>query len=54
MGLVSMVSFDPGQNFGSTSPLFSKYTSRKGDCVSGEQRGGDAETLSRIGVDHEN
>ena len=54
MGLVSMVSFDPGQNFGSTSPLFSRYTSRKGDCVSREQQGGDAKTLARIGVDHEN
>ena len=26
----------------------------KGDCVSEEQRGDDAETPSRIGVDHEN
>jgi len=49
-----MVHYHPRQNFGSTSPLFSKYTSRKGDCVSGEQRGGDAETLSRMGVDHGN
>ena len=24
------------------------------DCVSGEQQGGDAETLAQIGVDHEN
>ena len=54
MGLVSMVSFDPGQNFGSTSPLFSRYTSRKGDCVSEEQQGDGAETLPRIGVDHIN
>jgi hypothetical protein len=27
MGLVSMVYSDPRYNFGSTSPLFSKYTS---------------------------
>jgi len=28
--------------------------SYQGDCVSGEQQGGDAETLAQIGVDHEN
>jgi len=54
MRLVSMLYSYPRQNFGSTSPLFSKYTSRQGDCVSGEKQGDDVETLSRIGVDHEN
>jgi len=49
-----MLYSDPGQNFGSISQLFSKYTSRKGDCVSGEQRENDADTLSRMGVDHGN
>ena len=49
-----MLYSDPGQNFGNISPLFSKYTSRKGDCVSGEQRGNDADTLSRMRVDHGN
>jgi len=51
---ISMLYSDPGQNFGSISPLFSKYTSRKGGCVSGEQRRDDAETLSRMGIDHRN
>jgi hypothetical protein len=46
-----MVYSHPTQNFGSTSPLFSRYTSWLGECVSREQQGGDAETLSRIGVD---
>ena len=27
------------RNFGSSSPLFSRYTSCKGECVSGEQQG---------------
>ena len=49
-----MLYSDPGQNFGSISPLFSKYISRKGDCVSGEQRGDVTETLSQMGVDHGN
>ena len=39
MGLVSMLYSYPRQNFYSTSPLFSKYTSWQGDCVSGEQQG---------------
>ena len=54
LGSVSMVYFDPGQNFSRTSPLFFGYTISFPGCVFGEQRGGDAETLSRIGVDHEN
>jgi len=54
MVLVPMVWSYPKQNFGSTSPLFSKYTSRQGDCVSGEQQEGTVETLSRIGADHGN
>jgi hypothetical protein len=29
----------PRQNFGSTSPLFSRYTCYKEECVSGEQQG---------------
>ena len=44
----------PRQNFGGASPLFSGahslgYLPRR---VSGEQRGGDAEILSRNGVEH--
>jgi hypothetical protein len=39
MRLVSMLRSYPRQNFGSTSPLFSRYTSCKGECVSGEQQG---------------
>jgi len=54
MRLASMVRSYPRQNFGSTSPLFSRYTSWQGDCVSGEQRGGGAETLSRTGAGHGN
>jgi hypothetical protein len=54
MGLVSMLYSYLRQNFGSTSSLFSKYTSWKGDCVSREQQGDAAETLSRIGVEHGN
>ena len=54
MRLVSMFYSYPRQNFGSTSPLFSKYTSYEEECVSGEQQGGDAETLSGIGVEHGN
>jgi hypothetical protein len=42
------------QNFGSTSPLFSKYTSWKRDCVPGEQQECEAETLSQIEADHGN
>ena len=49
-----MLYSDLGQNFGSISPLFSKYTSRNRDCVSEEQWGRAAEILSRIGVEHGN
>ena len=52
-GVIFHVNSDPRRNFGSTSPLFSKYTSRRGGCVSGEQQGGDAETISQIEVDME-
>jgi hypothetical protein len=54
MGLVSMVYYDPRQSFGSTSPLFSGYTISLTGRVFGEQRGGAAEILSRIRVDHRN
>ena len=46
--------FDPGQNFGSTSTLLSKYTFRKGDCVSREQWGCAAKILTSIEVQHGN
>ena len=48
-----MLYSDPRQNFGSTSPLFSRYMSWKGECVFGEQQGGGAKTLSRIEAEHE-
>jgi hypothetical protein len=54
MGLVSMVSSDLGQSFGITSPLFSGYTISLPGRVFGEQWGGAAEILSRIGVEHGN
>jgi hypothetical protein len=54
MGLVYMLYSDPIQNFGNTSPLFFKYTSWKGECVSREQQGDDVETMSWIGVEHGN
>jgi hypothetical protein len=44
--LVSMVCIDLGQNFGSTSLLFSGYTFSLSGRVFGEQRGGAAEILS--------
>jgi hypothetical protein len=52
MGLVSMMYSDPRQSFGIISLLFSGYTISLPGCVFGEQRGGAAEILSRIGVDH--
>ena len=44
----------PRQNFGSTSPLFSRYTSRQiaERMCSGEQWGGATEILSQNGVEH--
>jgi hypothetical protein len=39
----------PRRNFGSTSLLFSRYTSRRGECASGEQQEGAAETPTRTG-----
>ena len=49
-----MLYSDPRQNFDSTSPLFSRYTYWKGECVFGEQQGGGAKTLSQIEAEHEN
>ena len=54
MGLVYMVHSDPSQSFGITSLLFSGYTISLSGRVSGEQRGGAAETLPQIDVEHEN
>jgi hypothetical protein len=47
MGSVSMLYSYPGQNFGSTSPMFSKYTPWKGDCVPEEQWEGEAKLCPR-------
>ena len=54
MGLVFMLYSDPRQSFDSISLLFSGYTISMLGCVFGEQRGGTAEILSRIGVEHGN
>jgi len=54
MELVSMLYSDPRQSFSSISLLFSGYTISLPGCVFGEQRGGVAEILSRIGVEHGN
>lgn len=54
MGLVFMVCSDPRRIFGITSLLFSGYTISLPGRVFGEQRGGAAEILSRIGVEHGN
>jgi hypothetical protein len=54
MGLVSMVFSDLGHSFDFTFLLFSRYTISFPGRVSGEQRGGAAEILSRIGVEHGN
>ena len=51
MGSVSMVYFDLRQSFNIISPLFSGYTISLPGRVFGEQRGGAAEILSRIGVE---
>ena len=51
MGSGSMVRSDPSQSFGITSLLFSGYTISLSGRVSGEQRGGAAKILSRMGVD---
>ena len=53
-GLVSMFCSDLRRSFGTTSLLFSGYTLSLLGYVSGEQRGGAAEILSRIGVEHGN
>ena len=54
MGSVSMLYSDPGQNFGSTSTLFSGYTISLSGRVFGEQWGGAAEILAWIRVEHGN
>jgi len=54
MSLVSMVRSYRRQSFGNISLLFSGYTISLPGCVSREQRGGAAEILSRLGVDHGN
>ena len=54
MGSVSMLYSDRGQTFGSMSQLFSRYTISLSGRVFGEQRGGAAEILARIGVEHGN
>ena len=54
MESVSLVRSDPGQSFGIISLLFSGYTISLSGRVSREQRGGAAEILSRMVVDHEN
>ena len=53
-GLVFMVRSGPRRSFGITSLLFSGYTLSLAGRVSGEQRGGAAEILSRIGAGHGN
>ena len=53
-GLVYMVHSDLRQSFGIISLLFFGYTISLSGRVSGEQRGGAAEILSWIGVDHIN
>ena len=54
MRLVSMLYSYPRQNFGSTSPLFSRYTSCQRRVRIRRTKGGDAETLSQTGADHGN
>ena len=54
MGLVSVVYSVLRQSFDSISLLFSGYTIFLPGRVFGEQRGGAAEILSRIGVEHGN
>ena len=49
-----MVRSGPRQTFDITSLLFSGYTLSLVGRVSGEQRGGAAEILSRIGAEHGN
>jgi hypothetical protein len=54
MSLVSMFCSDLGQSFGTTFSLFSGYTISFLGRVSGERRGGAAEILSQIRVEHGN
>ena len=54
MGLVFIVYADPRQSLDIISPLFSGCTTSLPGRVFGEQRGGAAEILSRIGVEHIN
>jgi hypothetical protein len=53
-GLVSLFCSDPRRSFGTTSLLLSGYTLSLLGRVSGEQRGGATEILSRIRVEHGN
>ena len=54
MELVSMLYSDPGQSFSSISLLFFGYTISLPGRVFGKQRGGAAEILSQVGVEHGN
>jgi hypothetical protein len=54
MSLVSMFCSNLGHSFDTTFPLFSGYTISFLGRVSGEQRGGAAEILPQIGVEHGN
>ena len=54
MGLVFMVYSDPRQSFDIISLFFSGYTISLPGRVFGEERGGAAKILSRIGVEHGN
>ena len=54
MELVSLVYSHSRQSIGIIFSLFSGYTISLPGRVSGEQRGGAAEILSRMVVDHEN
>ena len=54
MELVLMVYADPRRSLGIISSLFPGYTISFFGRVFGEQRGGAAKILPRIGVEHEN
>jgi len=54
MGLVFMVYSDPRQSFDIISLFFSGYTISLPGRVFGEERGGAAEILSPIEVEHGN
>ena len=54
MGLVFMFYSYPRQILIAPPRCSPNTRPDKGDCVFGEQQGGNAETLSRIGADHAN